>query len=241
MRRALIFSGSFTLLAALTIWWLTPSPRELRYSAQHELYGFVDARTAQGLGTSGPVLTLLSQLAPAAQRAQARQQAAAPSASREIALGCGFAQPRWEWRDGPAGDTDKVVRTLPTVALQQLSALTNGYLLLRSEQPATVAADTRIRRWLGVGMSDSIGEAKALTIAIGEDSLAGRAQVGLCLEFGRAEDALAAVKRIETQSAGGVIQFAVNPQAENVARQHRLVVVRFEVGAAYLMLAAKPR
>lgn len=240
MRRALIFSGSFTLLAALTIWWLTPSPRELRYSAQHELYGFVDARTAQGLGTSGPVLTLLSQLAPAAQRAQARQQAAAPSASREIALGCGFAQPRWEWRDGPAGDTDKVVRTLPTVALQQLSALTNGYLLLRSE-PATVAADTRIRRWLGVGMSDSIGEAKALTIAIGEDSLAGRAQVGLCLEFGRAEEALAAVKRIETQSAGGVIQFAVNPQAENVARQHRLVVVRFEVGAAYLMLAAKPR
>jgi len=171
----------------------------------------------------------------------AANEAAAPSASREIALGCGFAQPRWEWRDGPAGDTDKVVRTLPTVALQQLSALTNGYLLLRSEQPATVAADTRIRRWLGVGMSDSIGEAKALTIAIGEDSLAGRAQVGLCLEFGRAEDALAAVKRIETQSAGGVIQFAVNPQAENVARQHRLVVVRFEVGAAYLMLAAKPR
>jgi len=241
MRRALLFSVSFALLAALAWWVLTPAPRELRFTHPHELYGFVDAGAAKGLDTAGPALTLLAQLAPPAQKADAKRQALAPSATREIAVGIGFKQPRWEWRDGPASATETSLRTVPTLALQQFAALPNGYLLLRSEEPAVVAADSRLRRWLGVAMSDTLAQAKALTIVVGEESTPARALVGICLEFADADTAVAAVKRIATPAPSTVLNFKVGPQAEAIARQHKLVAIRFEVEALYLRLATQPR
>jgi len=241
MRRALLASALFSLLAVVAWWALTPAPRALRFAQAHELYGFVDTRATAGLDTAEPVLTLLTQLAPAVQRAAAKQQAKSPAPGREIRLGIGFKSPAWTWLDGPSTPADTVVQTIPTLSLQQLSALPHGYLLLRSEAPAVVAADPRLRRWLGVAMSETLSQAKAMTIAVGEDSTPARAEIGLCLEFADADTAVAAVKRIAAPAPNQVLTFKVSPQAEHVAKTHHLVVVRFEVEALYLRLAAQPR
>ncbi len=241
MRRALLFSASFALLVALAWWLLTPAPRELRFAQPPDFYGFVDARAVKGLDTAQPVLTLLTQLAPAAQRAQAKQQATTIADAQEISIGVGFRRPNWEWRVGPPTPAETSVQVVPTLALQQLAAIPHGYLLLRSETPATLAAEPRLRRWLGVAMCDTLAQAKAATIVVGEESTPARAQVGLCLEFARPEDAVAAVQRIATPAAGNVLSFKVSPQAEAVARRTGLVVIRFEVDALYLRLAAQPR
>jgi len=241
MRRALLVSLCFSLLAVLGWWALTPSPRALRFAQASDLYGFVDTRATTGLDTVEPVLALLTQLAPPAARATAKQQVKSPAPAREIRLGIGFKPPAWTWLDGPATSAETVVQTIPSLSLQQLSALPHGYLLLRSENPAVVAADPRLRRWLGVAMSETLGQAKALTIAVGEESTPARAQVGLCLEFPDADTAVAAVKRIAAPAPNSVLTFKVSPQAEHVAKTHQLVVIRFEVDALYLRLAAQPR
>ncbi len=241
MRRALLFSASFSLLIALAWWVLTPAPRELRFAQPPDFYGFIDGRAARGLDTVQPVLTLLTQLAPAPQRAQAKQQAASLFDAQETTVGLGFRQPNWEWRAGPPTSADRIVHVVPTLNLQQLAAVPHGYLLLRSESPATLAAEPRLRRWFGVAMSDTLAQAKALTVVVGEESTPTRAQVGLCLEFARPDDAVAAVHRIATPAAGNVLSFQVSPQAETVARRTGLVVIRFEVDALYLRLAAQPR
>jgi hypothetical protein len=241
MRRALLFSVSFSLLAVLAWWALTPSPRHLHFAEVHELYGFVDGRATAGLDTVEPVLTLLTQLAPATQRATAKQQVKAKLTAPEIRLGIGFKPMSWAWHDAPATPTEKVVQVIPSLSLQQLSALPNGYLLLRSESPAIVAADPRLRRWLGVAMSDTLSQAKALTIAVGEESTPARAQIGLCLEVAEVDTAVDAIKLIDAPAPSTVLTFKVIPQAEHVAKTHKLVVVRFEVDALYLRLAAQPR
>jgi len=241
MRRALLFSVSFSLLAVLAWWALTPAPRALHFAQAHELYGFVDTRATTGLDTVESVLTLLTQLAPATQRATAKQQVKSPAPHREIRVGIGFKPPAWAWLEGPATPAESVVQVVPSLSLLQLSSLPHGYLLLRSESPAIVAADPRLRRWLGVAMSETLSQAKALTIAVGEESTPARAQIGLCLEFADAETAVAAIKRIATPTTNNVLTFKVSPQAEQVAKTHKLVVVRFEVDALYLRLAAQPR
>ena len=93
MRRALLFSVSFSLLAVLAWWVLTPSPRALHFAQAHELYGFVDTRATTGLDTVESVLTLLTQLAPATHRATAKQQVKSPAPTREIRVGIGFKPP----------------------------------------------------------------------------------------------------------------------------------------------------
>lgn len=241
MRRALLFSVSFSLLAVLAWWALTPSPRHLHFAQAHELYGFVDGRATAGLDTAEPVLTLLTQLAPATQRAIAKQQVKAKLTAPEIRVGIGFKAPAWAWHDAPATPAEAVVQVIPSLSLQQLAALPNGYLLLRSESPASVAADSRLRRWLGAAMSETLGQAKALTITVGEESTPARAQIGLCLEFADAATAIAALKRIAEPAPNNVLTFKVSPQAEQIAKAHKLLVIRFEVEALYLRLAAQPR
>lgn len=241
MRRALLFAVSFSLLAVMAWWALTPSPRHLHFAEVHELYGFVDGRATAGLDTVEPVLTLLTQLAPATQRATAKQQVKAKLTAPEIRVGIGFKPMTWAWHDAPATPSEKVVQVIPSLSLQQLSALPSGYLLLRSESPAIVAADPRLRRWLGVAMSETLSQAKAVTIAVGEESTPACAQIGLCLEFSDAETAVAAIKRIAAPTTNNVLRFKVSPQAEQVAKTHKLVVVRFEVDALYLRLATQQR
>lgn len=241
MRRALLFSSSLTLLTLLAWWVLTPAPRELRFTQETELYGFVDPQNRRGLDTAEPILALLAQLAPAGQRAQAKVQVQSPTAAREIRVGIGFKKAQWEWHVAPASAVESVRKIIPALSLQQLSALPNGYLLLRSEAPAVLAADARFRRWLGGAIGESLAEAKAVTLTVGEESTPARAVVGLCLEFAQPEQAVAAVKRIAVPSANNVLTFKVSPQAEQVAKNHCLVVIRFEVEALYLRLAAQPR
>lgn len=241
MRRTLLFSSSLALLALLAWWVLTPAPRELSFAHDTELYGFVDPANQRGRTTAESVLTLLAQLAPAAQRAQAKVQVKTPTEAREIRVAVGFKKPQWEWQTAPATATEGIRKIIPALSLQQLSALPNGYLLLRSENPVVIAEDARFRRWLGGAMSESLAEAKAVTITVGEDSVPASAIVGLCLEFAQPEQALAAVKRIAVPAANNVLTFNVSPQAEQVAKNYRLVVIRFQVDALYLRLAAQPR
>ncbi len=119
---------------------------------------------------------------------------------------------------------------LPAIADTLLKAQDNPLLIVHIREPARLAQVAARRSWIGPLAGDVFASAQSISIAVDEDTEAGRLHVTFALEFPDSDAAEAALKRL-TSAQGDYAQlgFIARPGYERVVRRTRLVVIRIDV------------
>ena len=238
-RRAWIIAATLAVLGGLGAWLLRPGEMRLNVGAEHAVCGLLRTEAAQAAGSSRAVRSLLAQVALPPTRSGLRA-ALLRADSAELHLGFGFAEPAFAVVPGNApGPANPAV--LPRVARELLDATPGGYLVVRTEHPADLAATGRRRAWFGGDVAAIATRARAVTVAVGEGGFPRQAIAVFYFEYETGAAAAAALRSLTAARPGAAATFTLPPGAEDAARKHAAVALRYEVAVGLVEQAAAGR
>lgn len=238
-RRSWIIAAALVVLGSLGAWLLRPGETRLNVGSEHAVFGLLRTEAAQAAGSSRAVRSLLAQVAPLPTRNGLRTALLRADAA-ELHLGFGFAEPAFAVvpGDAPRPATPAV---LPRVARELLDATPGGYLVVRTERPADLVATGRRRAWFGGEVAAIATRARAVTVAVGEGGFPRQAIAVFYFEYESGAAAEAALRTLTTARPGGAVAFTLPPGAEDAARKHAAVALRYEVAVMLVEQAAAGR
>lgn len=238
-RRAWIIAATLAVLGGLGAWLLRPGEMRLNIGAEHAVCGLLRTETAQAAGSSRAVRSLLAQVAPPLTRSGLGAALLRADAA-ELHLGFGFAEPAFAVVPGDApGPANPAV--LPRVARELLDATPGGYLVVRTERPADLVATGRRRAWFGGDVAAIATRARAVTVAVGEGGFPRQAIAVFYFEYESGAAAAAALRALTAARPGAAATFTLPPGAEDAARKHAAVALRYEVAVGLVEQAAAGR